>query len=140
MKEYNIVVEDTSFSLQVKLYLTDTVTNTKTLIGAFLDLGTAERVVHALKLSDKLIPIQVKDMYLQPDWSPGKPLPPGNYEVAILTKGQDNVLITTEEELTTEQLAERALDRWGSADTDELGNEWEDANGVVIRPLAPQGV
>lgn len=68
-------------------------------------------------------------------WGEGQPLPAGSYQVAVVYKGQDNVLIQTDRPRHLEEIADLAQAAWDNGDTVELGTEWEEACRMVVRPI-----
>jgi hypothetical protein len=68
-------------------------------------------------------------------WKLGDPLPPGNYEVSVVFKGQENVIISTNFSRTPEEIAEEARKQWLVASTVKLGTEYQVAEEFIIKPI-----
>ena len=65
-------------------------------------------------------------------WKPGMPLPPGEYDVAVVYKTLYNVLIVSPGNLSPDEIAEIAKSKWIDGNTIYLAKE----DRFTIRPFA----
>lgn len=93
---------------------------------AYQDIHDRALTVHAEEPA-----VQVMDFH---EYGGGL-LPPGKYEVNIITSGQDNVVVTTKGNRSPQQIADMARDKWMAGDTVDLGTEEQEAERFVIKPI-----
>lgn len=104
-------------------------------VGASIRLTLANGKQFRLEVVEEKIESNIKVENMPEGYDPTKPLPPGRYEVAVICRGQDNVIINSHISRTPEDVARIAKDRWTDGDLDVLGNEWEEVERYVIRPV-----
>lgn len=55
------------------------------------------------------------------------------FEVAIVYRGQTNYIVDAPDQETAEQMAEQRYQEYEAPDL--LGNEWEEVEKIVVRPM-----